>query len=127
MLSHWLTLLRQRSRWHYFQGGGFGIEFVLLQIKHQPTTAYYHPPGQGDDGGAPPPSLRGPRLMCCPTLGSPWLALQVGGQQHLPNIQALNGAPLVLPNQFLSIHNEHKMNEFIIQIDYTVCLKKNHG
>ena len=31
--------------------------------------------------------------------------------------QALYGAPLVLPNQYLSINNEQTMNEFIIQID----------
>jgi hypothetical protein len=66
MLSHWRTLLRQRSWWHYFQGGGFGIDCVLLLIKHQPTTAYYHPPGQRDDGEAPTPPLVGPRVMSCP-------------------------------------------------------------
>ena len=42
----------------------------------------------------------------------------INGRESAPLLGiSLYGAPLVLPNQYLSINNDQTMNEFVIQID----------
>jgi transposase InsO family protein len=95
----------------------------LLQIKHQPTTAY-HPQANGMEERL---HRRLKDALCAHGATSTWsaeLPLVLLGLRSTPredtNIspaQALYGTPLVLPNQYLSINNQQKMNEYIIQID----------
>ncbi len=79
------------------------MSFVADQT---PANNCLPPTGQQDGEEATlPPEGHPPRLT-------------TRGHQHTVSpAQALYGAPLVLPNQYLSINNEQTMNEFIIQID----------
>jgi hypothetical protein len=92
---------------------------LLLLIKHQPTTAY-HPQADGMVE-----RLKDAIHACSAT--TTWAAELPGGllgfrstpreDTNISPAQVLYGTPLALPNQYLSINNEHTMNEFIIQID----------
>jgi transposase InsO family protein len=95
---------------------------LLLQIKHQPTTAY-HPQANGMVEKLPrrlKDALRA-RGATATWVELPWVLLGLRSSPRedtsLSPAQALYGTPLVLPNQYLSRNNEQTMDEFIIQID----------
>ena len=96
---------------------------LLLQIRHQPTTAY-HPQANGMVERLHC-HLKNALLACGATTTwaaeLPWVLLGLRStpreDTNISPAQALYGTPLVLPNQYLSINDEQTMNEFIIQID----------
>jgi hypothetical protein len=96
---------------------------LLLQIKHQPTTAY-HPQANGmverlhhllKDALR----TRGANASWAAEL--PWVLLGLRSQpredSNISRAQAVYGTPLVLPNQYLSIDDTVTMNEFLVQIN----------
>jgi hypothetical protein len=101
---------------------------LLLQIRHQPTTAY-HPQANGMVERLHC-HLKNALLACGATTTwaaeLPWVLLGLRStprrDTNISPAQAFYGTPLVLPNQCLSINNEQTMNEFIFQIEK---IKKN--
>jgi hypothetical protein len=83
----------------------------LLQIKHQPTTAF-HPQANGIVERI----HRRLRTPFAPMMPMP-------PRPPTYPAKALYGTPLALPNQFLCINNGHTIKDFIIHIDKIL---KNH-
>ena len=93
---------------------------LLLQIKHQPTTAY-HPQANGMVERLHR-RLKGrpahPRPNASWAAELPWVLLGLRSQpredSNISPAQAVYGTPLVLPNQYLSIDDTVTMNEFLV-------------
>ena len=96
---------------------------VLLQIKHRPTTAY-HPQANGmverlhrrlKD------ALRTRGASASWAAEIHWVLMGLRSQpredSNISPAQAVYGAPMVLPNQFLSIDDNETMNKFLVQIN----------
>jgi hypothetical protein len=96
---------------------------LLLQIQHQPTTAYHPQANRMVERlhRRLKDALRARGATTTWAAELPWVLLGLRSSPredtNISPAQALYCTPLVLPNQYLSINNEQTMNEFIIQID----------